>query len=156
MSTLIPQQLVNAQSTSAQQMFSFATSAFEGIEKMLALNLQVAKVTLAENQAIMTKALSAKPEELFALSTSLMQPAAEKVASYSRHVHEILSATQGQLTSATQAQLQQYQRAAQELVANLAKQAPLGSEAGVSAWTSAISKASAASEAAFKATKEAA
>lgn len=154
MSTLIPQQVVNAQSTGAQQMFAFANTAFDGIEKMVALNLQVVKVTLAENQAIVTKALSARPEELFELSTSLMQPAAEKMASYGRHVREILLAMQGQVTSATQAEWEQYQRNAQGLVADLAKQTPLGSENGVTAWKSAISKASAASDAAFKATKE--
>jgi len=154
MSTLIPQQLVSVSSTGAQQVFAFAATAFDGVEKMAALNLQVVRVTLAENQAIMTKALSGRPEELFALSTSLMQPAAEKMASYGRHVHEILSGMQDQLTSATQAQLAQYQRDAQGLIANLAKQVPSGSESGVSAWTSAISKASTASEAAFKATKE--
>jgi phasin family protein len=97
MSTLIPQQLVNAQSAGVQQVFAFATKAFDGIEKLVALNLQVVKATLAENQDIMTRAVSAKPEELFALSTSLVQPAAEKVASYSRHVYEILSAMQGEI-----------------------------------------------------------
>jgi phasin family protein len=156
MSTLIPQQLVNAQSAGVQQVFAFATKAFDGIEKLVALNLQVVKATLAENQEIMTKAVSAKPEELFALSTSLVQPAAEKVASYSRHVYEILSAMQGELSSATQAQFQQYQRDAQGLVENLAKHAPLGSETAVTAWKSAIATASAASEPANKATKEAA
>ena len=156
MSTLIPQQLVNAQNTGVQQAFALATNAFDGIEKLVALNLQVVKMTLAENQAIMTRAVSARPEELFALSTSLMQPAAEKVAAYSRHVYKILTAMQGQFTSATQAQFQQYQRDTQELVASLAKQAPLGSETGVTLWNSAVSKASAASEAAYKAAKEAA
>jgi hypothetical protein len=78
------------------------------------------------------------------------------MASYSRHVYEILSAMQGELSTATQAQFQQYQRDAQGLVKSLAKHAPLGSETAVTAWKSAIATASAASEPANKATKEAA
>lgn len=63
---------------------------------------------------------------------------------------------QGELSSATQAQLQQYQRDAQGFVENLAKSAPLGSETAVAAWKSAIATASATFEPANKATKEAA
>jgi phasin family protein len=148
--------LVNAQNAGVQQAFAFTTKAFDGIEKLVALNLQVVKATLAENQEIMTKALSAKPEELFALSTSLAQPAAEKMASYGRHVYEILSGMQGELSSATQAQFHQYQRDTQRLVESLAKSAPVGSETAVAAWKSAVVTASATFEPANKATKEAA
>jgi phasin family protein len=154
MSTLIRQQLLDASSTGTQQMFAFVATTFGGIEKMTELNLQVVKVSLAENQAIMAKALSGRPEELLALSTSLTQPAAEKMASYGRHVHAILAGMQDQFTSAAQAQVEQYQRDASGLVANLAKQVPSGSASGVSAWTSSASQTSTGSEAAFKAARE--
>ncbi|WP_153041033.1 phasin family protein [Paraburkholderia monticola] len=39
----------------------------------------------------MTMALSAKPEELIALSTRLAKPTAEKFTAYSRHVYELCS-----------------------------------------------------------------
>jgi phasin family protein len=125
MSTLIPQQFFDAQNASVQQLFAFSNKAFEGIEKLTALNLQVVKATLAENQALMAKALSAKPEELVALSTSLAKPTAEKFAAYNRHVYEILSGIQGGLTSTAQSRIQQYQRDAQGFVEGLTKNAPL-------------------------------
>lgn len=123
MSTLIPQQFLNAQNAGIQQLFAFSNKAFEGIEKLIALNLQVVNATLAENQALVAKALSSKPEELAALSASLAKPTAEKVAAYNRHVYEILSGVQGSLASAAQSRVQQYQRDAQGFVDGLTKNA---------------------------------
>jgi hypothetical protein len=74
--------------------------------------------------------------------------AVEKVASNSPQVYEIV------FSAATAAQVQQYQRDAQALVDNLAKNAPAGTEAVVAAWKSAISTASATYETAKKATKQ--
>ncbi|MFM0197809.1 phasin family protein [Paraburkholderia strydomiana] len=125
MSTLIPQQFVEAQNASVQQMFAFSNTAFEGIEKLTALNLQVVKATLAENQALLMKMLSAKPEELVTLSTSLAKPAAEKLAAYNRHVFAILSGVQGDLSSTAQSQLQQHQSDAHAFVESLTTNAPL-------------------------------
>ncbi|MFM0493350.1 TIGR01841 family phasin [Paraburkholderia caledonica] len=125
MNTVIPHQFVEAQTPNVQQLFGLSNSAFAGLEKLTALNLQAIKVTLAENQAIMMKAVSARPEELFVLSTSLAKPMAEKVSAYSRQVYEILSGIQGGLSSTAQSQFQQYQRGAHVFVENLAKNAPL-------------------------------
>jgi phasin family protein len=126
MSTLIPQRLVDAQNTGIQQLFAFSGAAFDGIEKLTELNLQVVKATLAENQALMAKALAAKPEELIALSNSLAKPTAEKIAAYSRHVYEIMSGVQIALTENAPSQYQQYARDAQGFVENLTKSASLG------------------------------
>ncbi|KAA0999989.1 phasin family protein [Paraburkholderia panacisoli] len=126
MSTLIPQCLVDAQNTGIQQLFAFSSTAFDAIEKLTELNLQVVKATLAENQALMAKALSAKPEELVALSTSLAKPTAEKIAAYSRHVYEIMSGVQIALTANAPSQYQQHVRDAQGFVENLTKNASLG------------------------------
>ncbi len=125
MSTLTPQQLVAAQQAGLETLFGLTTKAFEGIEKLVALNLQVAKATLAESQELATMALSAKsPSELFALSASLSQPAAEKMAAYGRFVE------------------------------SLAKNAPAGSETAVAAWKSAFSAANATYESDNKAAKQ--
>ncbi|WP_168789884.1 phasin family protein [Paraburkholderia aromaticivorans] len=126
MNTLIPQRLADTQTAGITQLFALSSSAFDGIEKLTALNLQVVKATLAENQALMAKALSSKPEELFALSTSLAKPTAEKIAAYSRHVYEIMSGVQIALSATAPSQYQQFQRDAQGFVENLTKNASLG------------------------------
>jgi phasin family protein len=123
MSTLIPQRLVDAQSASVKWLFAFSSNAFDGIEKWTALNLQVVKATLAENQALMGRALSAKRDELVALSTSLAKPTAEKIATYNRHVYQIMSGIHIALTANAPSQ---YQRDAEGFVENLTRNASLG------------------------------
>ncbi|WNC93487.1 TIGR01841 family phasin [Paraburkholderia sp. FT54] len=155
MSTLIPQQLVAAQQSGLDTFFGLANKAFEGFEKLVALNLQVSKAVLAENQAILAKALSSSnPGELFALQASLSQPAAEKLVAYGRHVHEIVSGVQSEISAVATAQGQQFQRDAQGFVENLQKNAPAGSESAVAAWNSVLSAANATYESANKAAKQ--
>jgi phasin family protein len=155
MSTLTPQQLVAAQQAGLETFFGLTNKAFEGFEKLVALNLQVGKATLAESQEILTKGLSASnPSELFALPASLSQPVAEKVAAYGRQVHEIVSEVQSEISAAATAQVQQFQRDAQGFVENLQKNAPAGSESVVAAWNSAFSAANATYESASKAAKQ--
>lgn len=155
MSTLSPQQLVAAQQAGLETFFGLTNKAFEGFEKLVALNLQVGKATLAESQEILTKGLSASnPGELFALPASLSQPVAEKVAAYGRQVHEIVSEVQSEISAAATAQVQQFQRDAQGFVENLQKNAPAGSESVVAAWNSAFSAANATYESASKAAKQ--
>jgi len=155
MSTPTPQQLIAVQQANLATFFGLANQAFAGVEKLVALNLQVGKASLAESQQILSKAVSAKdPGELFALSTSLSQPASEKAAAYGRHVHEILSGAQAEFSNAATAQFQQAQKDAQGFIENLAKNAPAGSEGAIAAWNSAFSAANATYESASKAAKQ--
>ena len=117
MYTITPQQLFSSQTVSFQDYFRFANSTFEGIEKLVTLNIQAVKTSLAENQAIAEKALATKsPQEFFALSTGLAQPTAEKVALYGRQVAGIVSSMQGEATEAAKTQMENYRREGQELV----------------------------------------
>jgi phasin family protein len=155
MSTLTPQQLVAAQQAGLETFFGLTNKAFEGFEKLVALNLQVGKATLAESQEILTKAVSSgNPGELFALQASLAQPTAEKVAAYGRQVHEIVSGVQSEISAAATAQTQQFQRDAQGFVESLQKSAPAGSESAIAAWSSVFSAANASYESANKAAKQ--
>ncbi|KWR88232.1 TIGR01841 family phasin [Cupriavidus sp. IDO] len=156
MSTPIPEQSISAQKAGVERLLGLATIAFEGIEKLAELNLQAVKSTFAENQEILSKTLSANnQQEWVALPMHLTQPIAEKAASYSRQVSEILSSIQGEFSSAAQAHLQQCQRDAQELFENLAKNAPTGSDSVLATWQSAFSTpASASDETAKKTTKQ--
>ncbi|MGF6604328.1 phasin family protein [Paraburkholderia sp. GAS448] len=156
MNGLVPEQLVAAQKAGVESTFGFLTKAFEGLEKLVELNLQVVKTTLAENQEIVAKAFSSGDlPGLFALQTSQAQPVAEKVRSYWQHVHEILSSTQGQCAAAAETQFKQFQNEAQGFVDSIAKNAPAGSETAVAAWKAFVTTASATYEGAKKATKQA-
>jgi phasin family protein len=126
------------------------------VEKLVELNLQVVKATLAENADNAKKALTAKDaQELLAIQASLVQPVAEKTLAYTRHLYEIASETQSEFTKVAEAQLAEGTKNVQALVDNLAKNAPAGSESTVAIVKSAISAANNAYESVQKATKQA-
>ena len=75
------EQIVTAQKSNVETMFGLTSTAFEGVEKLVELNLQVAKNAISEAGQTVQAVLSVKdPQELLALQTSLFQPAAEKAA----------------------------------------------------------------------------
>jgi phasin family protein len=156
MSLLTPEQFAAAQKAHFESLFGLTTKAFEGVEKLVELNLQVVKSTLAESQENVQRALSVKDaQELLALQASLTQPIAEKVLSYSRHLYEIASATQAEFSKVAEAQYEEQNRKVQALVDNVAKNAPAGSETAVAALKSALNAATTTYETVQKAAKQA-
>jgi phasin family protein len=156
MTLLTPEQFAAAQKANLETLFGLTNKAFEGIEKLVELNLQVVKSTLAENQENAQRALSVKDaQELLALQASLSQPVAEKVLSYGRHLYEIASATQAEFARVAEAQYEEQNRKVQALVDNVAKNAPAGSETAVAVIKSAITAANTTYETVHKATKQA-
>ncbi|SIT51801.1 Phasin family protein [Paraburkholderia piptadeniae] len=157
MSTPDLKQSIAAQKASLEAMFDVLNKAFASIEKLASLNLQVFKSTIVRSQEIADRTLSTKdPRELFELQAGQAQPAVEKAQSYLRDVYEIESGALADLTETLDEQFKRYQHDWQAFLENLAKNAPAGSEAALSAWKSAIETASATFETARKATKQAA
>ena len=120
-----PEQIAAAQKANLESLFGLTTKAFEGVEKLIELNLQVVKSTLAEGQENAQRLLSVKDaQELIALQASLSQPVAEKVLSYGRHLYEIASSTQAEFAKVAEAQFEEQNKKVQALVDNVAKNAP--------------------------------
>ena len=125
---LTPEQVAAAQKANLETLFGLTSKAFEGVEKLVELNLQVVKATFAENVDNAKKALGAKDaQELLAIQASLVQPVAEKTLAYTRHLYEIASETQSEFTKVAEAQLAEGTKNVQALVDNFAKNAPAGS-----------------------------
>ena len=88
---LTAEQIVAAQKANIETLFGLTQKAFEGVEKLVELNLQATKAALAESANSTQALLSVKdPQELLALQTSLLQPMAEKTVAYSRHLYDCL------------------------------------------------------------------
>src|SRR4029079_6924303 len=99
------EQIVNTQKSNIDTFFGLSGKAFEGVEKLIELNISAAKTAMAEAAQNTKLALSAKdPQELVALQTSLMQPAAEKAAAYGRYVYEIAASTGAEVSRVAEAQ----------------------------------------------------
>ena len=131
--------------------------AFEGVEKLIELNISAAKNAIAEAAQTTQAALSAKdPQELLALQQSLLAPAAEKAAAYSRYVYEIAASTGAEVTRVAEAQSAEAQAKFMSIVDTAVKNAPAGTENGVALIKSAVAAATNAIETAQKAAKQAA
>ena len=157
MSTFTPDQFVAAQKAGLETLFGLTAKAFEGVEKLVELNLQVAKATLAEGADTAMAALSVKDaQELLNLQASLLQPTAEKAAAYSRHVYEILAGTNAEVTKVAEANLADGQKKVLALVDSAVKNAPAGTESAVAMMKSAVAAANNAYESVHKAAKQAA
>ncbi|CAH2801275.1 MAG: Granule-associated protein [uncultured Paraburkholderia sp.] len=155
MTLLTSEQFAVAQKVKFDTLFGLTTKAFEGVEKLFELNLQVVKSTLAESQENAQRALSVKDAQELLVQASLAQPVAEKALSYGHHVYEIVSAAQGEFTRVAEAQFEEQNRKVQSLVENVAKNAPAGSETAVAVMKSAIITANTTYETVHKATKQA-
>jgi phasin family protein len=157
MSFLTAEQVIAAHKSNVEVLFGLTNKAFEGVEKLVELNLSAAKAAMAEAAQTTKLALSAKdPQELVALQTSLMQPAAEKAAAYGRYVYEIAASTGAEVSRVAEAQAAEAQAKFMAIVDTAVKNAPAGTENGVALIKSAVAAANNAIETAQKAAKQAA
>ncbi len=153
---LTAEQIFAAHKANIETLFGLTNKAFEGVEKLVELNLQVAKATLAEAAENTQAALSVKDaQELLALQTSLLQPSAEKAAAYSRHLYDIATATNAEVAKVAEAQFADVQAKFNAVVDTAAKNAPAGTENAVALVKSAVSAANNAIENIQKAAKQA-
>nr|WP_314630469.1 phasin family protein [uncultured Noviherbaspirillum sp.] len=158
--------------TSFQEQFSAATrtnlesqlalltaltgKAFESVEKVIELNMNVAKAALEESTSNARQLLAAKdPQEFIALSTSQAQPNTEKAASYGREVMAIVSGLQAEVTKAAESQIGENSRKFATMVEEVSKTAPAGSENVVAFMKTAIANANAGYEQLSKSGKQA-
>jgi len=154
---LTAEQLVAAQKANVQTLFGLTGKAFEGVEKLVELNLQVARAALGEAGEAATAAMSVKDaQELLSLQASYLQPAAEKVAAYNRHVYDIAAATNAEVVKVAEEQAAEAQKKFMNLVDSASKNAPAGTENAVALVRSAVAAANNAFESVQKAAKQAA
>src|SRR5574337_231022 len=111
MSYLTQEQIVAANKANLETLFGLTNKAFEGVEKLVELNMQVAKATLDEAAENARAALAVKDvQELLALQAGMVQPSAEKVAAYSRHLYDILAAASAEVSKAAEVQFGDLQK----------------------------------------------
>ncbi|NPT58304.1 TIGR01841 family phasin [Paraburkholderia elongata] len=149
-------QVAVAQQANLGFFFGLAGKMLEGGEKLVRLNLDMAKTTFADWYQRMQDGLTKKEgQEVTGLQNALALPSAEKVLTYERQVAEIASTTQTQLAEVVNAQYQEVNRQVQWFVENVAQNAPVGSEAAIAFLKQGFSLANTAYENVQKATKQA-
>ena len=154
---LTAEQVLASHKASLETLFGLTHKAFEGVEKLVELNVQASKAALSESANHTQAMLSVKDaQELMALQAGLMQPLAEKAAAYSRHLYDIASGTSAEFSKAVEAQTVEMQSKFAGLVDNATQNAPAGSEAAVAVMKNAVAAANHAYETVQKAVKQAA
>ncbi|MBX3654700.1 MAG: phasin family protein [Ramlibacter sp.] len=153
---LTAEQILAAHKANIETLFGLTGKAFEGVEKIVELNVTASKAALAEAADTTQAVLSVKDaQELLALQASLFQPLAEKTAAYSRHLYDIASGTGAEFGKAFEAQASDVQKKFMSVVDNASKNAPAGSETAVAVFKSAIAAGNNALESVQKAVKQA-
>src|SRR6185436_414984 len=154
---LTAEQFLAAHKSNVETLFGLTNKAFEGVEKLVELNLQVAKAALGEAAETTRAVLSVKDaQELLALQAGLLQPAAEKAAAYSRHLYDIAAATNAEVAKVAEETAAEAQQKCISVVDTAVKNAPAGTENAVALVRSAVAAANNAYETVHKAAKQAA
>jgi phasin family protein len=153
---LTAEQVLASQKAAVETLFGLTTKAFEGVEKLVELNLTASKAALSEAAGTTQTMLGVKDaQELLALQASLFQPLAEKTAAYSRHLYDIASGAGAEFGRTFEAQAAEAQKKFLAVVDNAAKNAPAGSETAVAVFKSAVAAGNNALESVQKAVKQA-
>jgi phasin family protein len=153
---LTADQILAAQKANLETLFGLTTKAFEGVEKLVELNVTASKAAMSEAASTTQAMLSVKDaQELLALQASLFQPLAEKTSAYSRHLYDIAQGTSAEFSKHFEGKAAEAQQAFVGLVDSAAKNAPAGSETAVAVMKSAVAAANNAFESVQKAVKQA-
>jgi phasin family protein len=153
---LTVEQVMASHKANIETLVGLTNKAFEGVEKIVELNLTASKAALAEVGDHAKAVLSVKDaQELLTLQSSLMQPLAEKTAAYNRHLYDITAGSVAEFTRAIEEQAAENQKKFMGLVDTAAKNAPAGTETAVAMMKSTVAAANNALESVQKAVKQA-
>lgn len=152
----VPQQIFVNQKAAVDNFLAFQEAVFSGFEKLVDLNLKVVRASLDEAGQKAQEALEVKDvQEAVNFASGLVQPGADKFAAYGKHVYDIIAGLQSRLTKLTEEQISQVQRQLDEMIDQLAKNAPTGSEGAVALLKSSLATATSAYESAAKVARQA-
>jgi len=153
---LTAEQLMASHKANIETLFGLTHKAFEGVEKLVELNVQATKAALAEAGNHAQAVMGVKDaQELMALQAGMVQPLAEKTAAYSRHLYDIASSAGADIGKTFEAQTAEAQKKVMGLVDSATKNAPAGSETAVAVMKSAVAAANNAFESMQNAVKQA-
>lgn len=150
------EQVMASHKANIETLVGLTSKAFEGVEKIVELNLTASRAALAEAGDHAKAILSVKDaQELLTLQSGLMQPLAEKTAAYNRHLYDIATGSAAEFTRAFEEQSAENQKKFMGLVDNAARNAPAGTETAVAVMKSTVAAANNALESVQKAVKQA-
>ncbi len=153
---LTAEQIMASHKANIETLFGLTQKAFEGVEKLVELNVQATKAALAESANHAQAVMGVKDaQELLALQASMVQPLAEKTAAYSRHLYDIAQSAGAELSRTIEGQTAEAQKKFAGMVDSAGQNAPAGSENAMAMMKGAMTAAGTAFESVQKAVKQA-
>ena len=153
---LTPEQIAAAQKANLETLSGLTNQALQSIEKLVELNMQIAKQSLSNSMNSAKMALEVKDiQQLLAHQAEAVQPMAEKIMAYSRHLYDLAHETQASFTQSAEKEFQDGQKKMNALVEDWTKNDPAGSDAAVQVMKHAIASAGNVFETSQKAVKHA-
>jgi len=153
----IPERAIASTKSNVEALLAFQSTAFSAFEKLIDLNVKVARATLDEASSRTQEFLSVKdPQQALAYTASLAQPSTEKVVAYGKHVYDIIAGVQAEIARLSEAQIAEQQQQIADAIEQLAKNAPAGSESAVALLRSTLANASSAYDTLNKVARQAA
>lgn len=150
-----PESLSEAQKQNIDALMKLSHKAFEGIEKMVDLQLKAARATLQETAEKFQALMSVKDaQEAMNMNKNMAQPSAEKALAYSRTIYDIASQTSSEVQRLIDAQIADANKKLVDALDDFAKSAPAGSESIVAMMKSSLTAANSAYETANKAARQ--
>lgn len=149
------EEMSEAQKQNIDAMLKLSHKAFEGIEKMVDLQLSAARASLQETAEKFQALMSVKDaQDMMAVNKEIATPSAEKALAYSRTIYDIASQTSGEVQRLIDSQISEANKKVVDALEEFAKTAPAGSEAVVAMMKSSLTAASSAYETANKAARQ--
>lgn len=123
MISLSPEQAAAVRKAHLSAVFGLTAKAFEATDKLVQLNLEVARYTLAGTREGAAKALggTAEPQHWVEFHAGINRRLAETLQSYSRQLSDIASASQAAVAQLAQMQCELYTPQVQALAETSAK-----------------------------------
>lgn len=123
------EQLTAAQKANAEVMMALLHSAFNGVERLTALNMAATRELFNSSVASSQQLMAAKDaKDVSKLTTELAQPNVEKMMEYSRNVYDLVASMQKEVTSVMEAQYSTFSKNATSAVEKATANAPVGGD----------------------------
>jgi len=123
------EQLTAAQKANAEVMMALMRTAFNGVERLTALNMAASREFFNNTVANAQQLLSVKDaNEAAKLNSELAQPNVDKLMSYSRSVYDLVSEMQKEITGVMEAQYSSFTKNAESAVEKAKASAPVGGD----------------------------
>jgi phasin family protein len=123
------EQLTAAQKANAEVMTALMRTAFNGLERLTALNMAASREFFNTTVANAQQLLAAKDASAVAkLNSELTQPNVEKLMDYSRSIYDLVTEMQKEVTSVMEAQYSNFTQSANTAVEKAKAAAPVGGD----------------------------